>query len=237
MCVCLFARTHVVSLSNVCTLNTTRYQLAHGDRAGLRAATKGWTLHNSEYGDGDGSGLSMVAALNTDFFELVPQQWAYWQVLDEAPGWGLLAMDPAGGAVGKANRKHFMLCQYTRHLKVGMEVLRTSHHDTVAAYDPGARTLVLITTAFGPGREVAHDLVGFAAVGGPVRRWQSGANDGGDRYVEYGDDGGGEDGSSGAKDDDQGRVVRVDHSGGGAIVRVWCPANTTVTLEVYNVVR
>jgi len=51
----------------------------------------------------------------------------------------------------------------------------------VAALDEGARTLVLISTVFGVGREVAHDLSGFAQADGPVVRWQTGASRGGDR--------------------------------------------------------
>ena len=53
------------------------------------------------------------------------------KVLDESDGWGLLPMDPADATVGKANRKHFLLAQYSRHLRPGMLLLRTDNHDTV----------------------------------------------------------------------------------------------------------
>jgi hypothetical protein len=37
-------------------------------------------LWNSEYGDGDGSGVTMAANLHSDFNQLHPSAWVYWQV-------------------------------------------------------------------------------------------------------------------------------------------------------------
>lgn len=59
-----------------------RYQMGSGNRTGLRLATTGWDLWNSEFGDGDETGIKMAACLNKDLFELKNTGWVYWQVTD-----------------------------------------------------------------------------------------------------------------------------------------------------------
>ena len=72
------------------------------------AATTGKRLWNSEYGEGDGTGLSLASNLNLDFQWLHNTAWVYWQVIDPASGWGLLVGDMDKKVVKSVNNKYFV---------------------------------------------------------------------------------------------------------------------------------
>merc|ERR1712098_979134 len=58
---------------------------------------------------------------------------------DDADGWGLLRFDAERARVVSVNRKYWVLAQYTRHIRPGMEILTSGSENTVAAYDLSAR--------------------------------------------------------------------------------------------------
>ncbi len=68
-------------------VNTHGYQYGSGRRDLLYSGTVGKKLWNSEYGESDGTGVSLAANLNLDFRWLHPTAWCYWQALDSG-GWG-----------------------------------------------------------------------------------------------------------------------------------------------------
>ena len=86
-------------------------------------AVNGKPLWNSEYGDGDDSGLTMAANLNLDFKWLHQTAWVYWQALDGS-GWGLIDADDDRRLVKLANTKFFVLAQYSRHIRPVLLVTR-----------------------------------------------------------------------------------------------------------------
>jgi len=147
-------------------------------------------LWNSEYGDADGSGVSMAANMHSDFHELHPSAWVFWQVLDDFPGWGLIQFQgQQGGDLVVVNPKYFVLAHFTRHIRPGMQILGTSRPDTVAAFNAVDKKLVLVTSNFGKARWVTHDLSRFKTIPkgvvGVVRRWRTEASEPeGDRYAE-----------------------------------------------------
>jgi galactan endo-1,6-beta-galactosidase len=183
------------SQSLVGQVNTHGYQQARGRRDLLFDAvqSKGKVLWNSEYGEGDATGLSLASNLNLDFKWLHNTAWVYWQVLDGG-GWGLLQSDEeanandatavsattrhavsgASGAssssssasVGAVNNKYFALAQYTRHFRPGMTIFATSASDTVAAYDTNSQTLAVVSVVYSQARWVTIDLSAFVAVVG-----------------------------------------------------------------------
>ena len=81
------------------------YEQGNGRRDLLFAAVKGKRLWNSEYGEGDASGMSLATNLNLDFRWLHNTAWVYWQVMDGG-GWGLLDSDPVKGTIKAVNTKY-----------------------------------------------------------------------------------------------------------------------------------
>ncbi|HOP96082.1 MAG TPA: glycoside hydrolase [Verrucomicrobiota bacterium] len=127
-------------------VNVHGYQQEQGQREELFRITRGKRLWNSEYGDGDASGLSLTRNLHLDFRQLRPTGWAYRQPLDGGArgGWGLLPANLSRGTIGRANPKYFVLAQYTRHIRQGMIILTTDEDETVAAHDLKRKRLVIV---------------------------------------------------------------------------------------------
>merc|ERR1712187_968154 len=125
------------------------------------------TLWQSEYGDGEGDGLDMAKNMNKDFQQLHPTAWCYWQVVDEADGWGLLQarMDSENAsieeALQKVNTEWYVFAQNTRHIRQGMIIIDSGREDTVAAYDESAQKLVLVVANFGDDKYAEKEPVFF----------------------------------------------------------------------------
>jgi galactan endo-1,6-beta-galactosidase len=156
-------------------VNTHGYQYSGGRRDALYDAVDGKKLWNSEYGEGDASGASLVSNLNLDLRWLHPTAWVYWQVLDGG-GWGLIVSDIDTRTVGKANQKYFVLAQYTRHIKPGMVIIDGGEGNTIAAYDESSKVLVIVTMNYNTAQQITFDLSAFAAVKGPIVRWETSIN-------------------------------------------------------------
>eukprot|EP00928_Gymnodinium_smaydae_P079308 TRINITY_DN6326_c0_g4_i1.p1 TRINITY_DN6326_c0_g4~~TRINITY_DN6326_c0_g4_i1.p1 ORF type:complete len:538 (+),score=41.53 TRINITY_DN6326_c0_g4_i1:107-1720(+) len=134
--------------NTISKINVHGYQWGGGDRQTLhkRASSSGKKLWNSEYGDEDGTGLSLAKNLNLDFHCLHPTAWVYWQALDSG-AWGLLQANPMDRWVGHPNAKLFVLAHYSRHIRPGMRILHVESKDnnSVAAYSDEDKKLVLVT--------------------------------------------------------------------------------------------
>merc|ERR1719414_1192504 len=169
----------------IAKVNTHGYSGANGRRDLLYSDTVGKTLWNSEYGDGDGTGMSLAANLALDFFWLHNTAYCYWQILDITKGWGLLKFN-SSMEVEQANLKWWVFAQFTRHIRPGMTIIDSSESGTVAAYDADNMQLVIVTVNHDTARSVTYNLGNFQDVEGPVTRWTTTA-DGVDRYVERND--------------------------------------------------
>jgi len=157
-------------------VNVHGYQALEGPRAELYSAVHPKALWNTEYGDDDGTGLTMAAVINLDFQKLHNTAWCYWQIADESDGWGLLKFSPENRTLLEINMKWFVLAHYTRHIRPGMQILDSSDVSTVSAYDEDRRVLVLVTTNHGSKKSLSFDLSSFSHVGGPVSVWWTKAN-------------------------------------------------------------
>jgi galactan endo-1,6-beta-galactosidase len=120
-----------------------------GDRAALYAAAVvagGKVLRDSEYGDGDGSGGTLASSVLADWAALHPRGWCYWQLIDVADGWGMIKGDADSGALTAVNTKHYVVAQFSRHIKPGMRTLGTGdpRNATAAAYDAARQRLVVV---------------------------------------------------------------------------------------------
>jgi len=167
------------------------YQTHSRNRQNLFAAVDGKTLWQSEYGDGEGDGLEMANNMNKDSHQLHPTAWCYWQVVDEADGWGLLQADMKGEnasieeALQKVNTKWFVLAQYTRHIRPGMIIINSGREDTIAAYDEEAQRLALVVANVSDDAQwVTFDLSKFNVVAGhEAARWCTSVT-GKDKYAK-----------------------------------------------------
>lgn len=154
----------------VAEINVHGYQNTARDLLYRAAKADGKRLWNSEYGGADSSGLDLARNINLDFQNLHPSAWCYWQPLD-GKGWGLLPTDLGGKKIEAANPNYFVLAQYSRHIRPGMTILDSGTPNTIAAYDPTAKKLVIATLNDGASRTLSYDLSKFASVEGPITRW------------------------------------------------------------------
>jgi O-glycosyl hydrolase len=202
--------------SVVAQVNVHGYQYEGGRRDLVYddARSAGKILWNSEYGDGDGTGLRMVANLCLDFRWLHPTAWAYWQVMDPTAGWGLIRYDGNSGQAGAVETKLYVLAQFTRHVRPGMRIIGASADNIVAAYDSATRRLVLVVANTGAAQTITLDLSRFSVVpGGTSTRWTTVTSSGGDRYVR-----------------------RADVVPSGKLVRLAFPAGSVQTVQIDGVV-
>eukprot|EP00937_MAST-01D_sp_MAST-1D-sp2_P007426 g7426.t1 len=171
-------------------------------------------LWNSEYGEGDASGLQLATNLNLDLKWLSNMSaWTYWQALDGG-GWGLLAADNSNAQVQGANAKFFVLAQYSRHIRPGMRLVDGgADANTVAALDAASGVLVIVTTNYANAQWVTYDLSKLTRAAGPVTRWATSTGSAGDRYKKY----------------------AGDTPLAGASFSAHFPANTVMTFEVAGV--
>lgn len=118
--------------------------------ASLAAALKK-PLRQTEYGDGDPTGMKLARRIRNDLVELRPISWCYWQAVDYA-GWGLLdnRLGENGDTGFYITRKFRVFEQFTRFLRPGCEIIGCGDTNSVAGYDPAARTLAIVTVNDGP---------------------------------------------------------------------------------------
>ncbi|KAF3933062.1 hypothetical protein ABW20_dc0107974 [Dactylellina cionopaga] len=173
--------------SQVNQIHVHGYQGASGDRSGLYnlAHAAGKTLWNSEYGESDATGASLVSNLILDFRWLHPTAWVYWQMIDGG-GWGLIDGSNDSGTLGAVSQKYFALAQFTRHIREGMTILDGGGDAVVAAYDPSKKKLVIVAVNWSSSTQYLNfDLSRFSGVvdGATVPRWYTQLGTSGSRYV------------------------------------------------------
>lgn len=156
-------------------VNVHGYQEGKGDRGKLHRITHlegGKPLWNSEYGDGDPTGLNMARNLHRDFEWLRPTAWAYWQPIDGG-GWGLISSRlHRPDSRFRVNPKWHVLAHYTRHIRPGALILTSGDASTVCAYDSRQRQLTLVSlNDSGKPVDMEFDLAAFSPGSHAVKRW------------------------------------------------------------------
>ena len=108
-------------------------------------------LWNSEHGDGDATGQTLIRDANLDFQFLHMTGWAYWQPLDGG-GWGLLQADLEKATIGAVNKKYYVFAHYTRHIQVGDTIQQVTttgsyngYENSVASYNNAAKRLSIVS--------------------------------------------------------------------------------------------
>ncbi|CAN6675124.1 hypothetical protein TRVA0_091S00144 [Trichomonascus vanleenenianus] len=180
-----------IAIGQIGRVNVHGYQYGGGRRDILYdlASDAGKSIWNSEYGDGTGSGLDLVSNLLLDFRWLFPTAWVYWQALD-GDGWGLVEADNDTKDLYGINQKYFVLAQFTRHVRPGMQILDGGSANVMAAYDSKSKRLVIVAANYDTAQTISFNMSTFSAIPSArskVVRWST-QIDGGDQYVEYGHD-------------------------------------------------
>lgn len=202
--------------SHVSRVNTHGYSGQSAYRGSNRPAlyqtvsSAGKGLWMTEYGESDGSGLTMAQSILLDINQTHATGWVYWQPFDSG-GWGLVQSNPGDNWIGPANPKYYVLAQFSRHIRSGMAILDSGDPDSVAAYDATGHTLVIVTVNGSTSRWLTYDLSRFRTAAGPVTRWTT-ATDGSALYAH-------------------GLSPQIT----GLSFRVWLAPNTVQTFEVRNV--
>jgi O-glycosyl hydrolase len=129
-----------------------------------RLQTPAWI---SEYGDGDGTGITMARRIHDDITGARTRAWIYWQVVDNAAGWGLLYNPLRGGGntAYTINEKFYVLGQFSQFIRPGFQILNVNDNYSLAAYQPTNQTLVIVavndTTK---SLRMNYNLAGFASL-------------------------------------------------------------------------
>ena len=99
----------------------------------------------------------------------------------------LLKSHPDQKFLGEVSPKFYVMAQYSRHIRKGMQILDTDHSDSVIAYDSVSHKLVIVGVNHNTAQNITYDLSLFSRVGaGIVKRWTTNTH-GSDRYVERND--------------------------------------------------
>lgn len=131
------------------------------------AHSLGRNLWMSEYGDSDASGLTMARRICHDLTTMWARAWVYWQVVDNAGGWGMLLnpLDDRGNTGYTINRKFYVMGQFSQFIRPGCQLVNVGDTNSLAAYSASNRTLVIVaindTTN---GFSVDYDLSGFSSL-------------------------------------------------------------------------
>ena len=199
--------------SYVGRVNVHGYEYSGGKRDSLYSAVAGKKLWNTEYGEGDATGMSLASNLNLDFRWLHNTAWCYWQPFDSG-GWGLIQSNPGDNWVGTANPKYYVLAQYCRHIKPGYTIIDGGEGNTIAAYNATAKKLVIVTANYGTAQWINYNLANFTTVSGPITRWITDTSSSGEKYQSH-----------------------SDTTLSGKLFWSWFPANTVQTFEIQNVTK
>jgi O-glycosyl hydrolase len=148
------------------------------------ANSLGKPLWVSEYGDGDGTGLTMAQRIHDDITGLAAQAWVYWQVVDNASGWGFLynplTTNSNGGFTTSytVNEKFYVMGQFSEFIQPGFQILSVADTNSLVAYNPGNSTLVIVTVNDSANSfNVTYNLGSFGILPAQASVWRTSATE------------------------------------------------------------
>ena len=103
--------------------------------------------------------LFMADSVRMDLRDMHTEAWVLWQ-----PDWNVIAFDPHGGAP-HPKKQFYALAQYTRFIRPGFQIISAGGaYNTLAAYSPASKRLVLVSTNWDSPAASDLDLSEFAGV-------------------------------------------------------------------------
>ena len=112
---------------------------------------------------GDGTdmwgALFMADSVRTDLRDLGAEAWVLWQ-----PDWNVIAFDDKGGEP-RLKKQYYALAQYTRFIRPGFQIISAGGaYNTLAAYSPALKRLVLVSTNWDTVTSNDLDLSAFSGL-------------------------------------------------------------------------
>jgi O-glycosyl hydrolase len=103
--------------------------------------------------------LFMADTIRADLRDMGAEVWVLWQ-----PDWNVIAFDSQGGAP-HLKKQFFALAQYTRFIRPGFEIISAGGaYNTLAAYSPQSKRLVLVSTNWDSDTPIDLDLSAFGSL-------------------------------------------------------------------------
>lgn len=115
--------------------------------------------------------LFMADSIRMDLRDLGAEAWVLWQ-----PDWEVIGFDPQG-EVPRLKKQYYALAQYSRFLRPGFQIISAGGaYNTLAAYSPVSRRLVLVTTNWDAPGEDDLDLTAFMGLPASVTTYRTTAD-------------------------------------------------------------
>lgn len=115
--------------------------------------------------------LFMADSIRMDLRDLGAEAWVLWQ-----PDWEVIRFDPKGGAP-QLRKQYYALAQYSRFIRPGFQIVSAgSAYNTLAAYSPALRRLILVTTNWDAPGANDLDLTAFAGQPAAVKTYRTTAD-------------------------------------------------------------
>jgi O-glycosyl hydrolase len=136
-------------LGDVALFTTHTYSFTGASDMTSEAASQKKPLWVSEYGDSDGTGMTMARYIYNGINVMGARAWVYWQVVDSAGGWGFLlnsllaTTNPSYTPNYTINEKFYVMGQFSEFIRPGCNIISVNDTNTLAAWNPTNSTLVL----------------------------------------------------------------------------------------------
>ena len=157
-------------LGNVALFTTHTYNF--NGEAGLKteAASAGKSLWVSEYGDDDGTGMTLARRIHDDITVMGAKAWVNWTAVASI-NWGLVinpmraSTDPNFTTSYTLNEKFYVMGQFSEFVRPGFNIISVNDTNTLAAWNSSNATLALVivnnsTSSF----NVTYNLSDFGGV-------------------------------------------------------------------------
>ncbi|MBV8747570.1 MAG: RICIN domain-containing protein [Xanthobacteraceae bacterium] len=115
--------------------------------------------------------LFVADSVRMDLRDLGAEAWVLWQ-----PDWEVIRFDPNGGTP-QLKKQYYALAQYSRFIRPGFQIISAGGaYNTLAAYSPASKRLVLVTSNWGASGEDDLDLSAFAGLPTAVKAYRTTAD-------------------------------------------------------------
>ena len=155
------------AVNNVTLISSHAYGTKNPGSLGSLAAGLNKPAWLSEYGDSDGRGITMARRIHDDVTGAKLRAWIYWQVVDNAGGWGFLLnpLDSSGNTAYTINEKFYVMGQFSEYIRPGFKIISVNDNYSLAAYNPTNQTLVIVAVNDTSGSlNLNYSLAGFTGL-------------------------------------------------------------------------
>jgi hypothetical protein len=178
-----FSAMDSTALGYIGQVNTHTYNGSERTQLAAAAASASKRLWVSEYGDNDGTGMTMAYRILDDLQNLQPKSWIYWQAVDNSSGWGLMynVMDGSSNSGYAFNQKYYVMGNFSKFLRPGYQFVAISDSNSVAAYDGNGTVAIVTASNSSSDQEVTYNIenltVGMGSGPWTVTPYRTSANE------------------------------------------------------------